>query len=295
MNERKLKIYYEVATSLNMTKVAERMFISQPSISQAIKEIEEEMDCIFFERLGKKLYLTYEGEVFLSYARRILNLMEESKCRIKSFKNIEAGYISIGASTTIGVHLLPSIVRNFSKEYPMVDISLEIKNTDEIVNMILDNTIDLGLIEGEVNLDELIINDFYIDELVFIAPLEHHWKDKKYLDKTDFNDETLILRENGSGTRMIVERALKNKGIIYNTHMEIGHNEAIKKLVKNGFGVSCISKLCIEKDEEKDFIIRRMKDGKIIRNFYLVYHKDKFISKLLNIFLQYVKEKSLFI
>lgn len=291
MNERKLRIYYEVATALNMTKVAEKMFISQPSISQAIKEIEDEMDCIFFERLGKKLYLTYEGEVFLSYARRILNLVDESKTRIKSFNSIEAGYISIGASTTIGVNLLPNIVKKFSDKYPMVDISLEIKNTDEIVNMILDNSIDLGMIEGEVDQDELIIKDFYKDELVFIAPLDHPWKDKDYLNKSDISSERLILREHGSGTRMIAEKALKENGIIYNTHMEIGHNEAIKKLVKNGFGVSCISKLCIEKEEAKDFIVRRLQGIKINRNFSLIYHKDKFLSKLLITFLEYVKKK----
>ena len=288
MNERKLKIYYEVAKSLNMTKVAERMLISQPSISQAIKEIEEEMDCIFFERLGKRLYLTHEGNVFLSYTRRILNLLEESKQKIKNFNNVESGHISIGASTTVGVHLLPKMVRNFSKDYPNIDISLEIKNTDEIVGLILSNKIDVALIEGDVYNDEIVKKDFYKDELVFIAAANHKWKEKSVLNKSDLKNEKLILREHGSGTRMVGERILKENNIKYNTYMEIGHNEAIKKLVKNDFGVSVISKLCIENDEEKDFIIKRIKGVNVERYFWLIYHKDKFMSKLLETFVGYV-------
>ena len=288
MNERKLKIYYEVATSLNMTKVAEKMLISQPSISQAIKEIEEEMACVFFERLGKRLYLTHEGELFLSYTRRIINLLEESKENIKNFNNVEFGHISIGASTTVGVHLLPKMVRKFSKDYPNIDISLEIKNTDEIIDLMLSNKIDIGLIEGDIDSEEIIKKDFYKDELVFIASSNHKWKDKSVLNKCDLQDEKLILREHGSGTRMVGERILKENNIKYNTYMEIGHNEAIKKLVKNDFGVSIISKLCIEKHEEKEFIIKRINDVNIERYFWLIYHKDKFISKLLETFIGYV-------
>jgi DNA-binding transcriptional LysR family regulator len=186
--------------------------------------------------------------------------------------------------------MLPGIVRSFSEKFPNIDISLEIRNTDEIVNMILNNHIDLGLIEGEVGNDEILKCDFYTDELVFIAPLNHQWKDKKILNKNDLADEKLILREQGSETRMIGERALCENDIKYKSYMEIGHNEAIKKLVKNGFGVSFISKLCIEDKDKKDFIIRRMEGLNAKRKFWLIYHKDKFMSKLLKTFMDYVQK-----
>ena len=105
MNERKLRIFYEVAKELNMTRVAKKMYISQPSISQSIRELEEELGVKLFDRISRKLYLTSEGKLFLNYARRILNLYDESLEKIKETINLEKGKLNIGASTTIGIYI----------------------------------------------------------------------------------------------------------------------------------------------------------------------------------------------
>ena len=132
MNFRKLKIFYETAKYLNMTKVAKEMYISQPSISQSINELELELNVKLFDRIGKKLYLTHEGEIFLNYTRRILNLYDESVKIIRDINLNEKGKLTIGASTTIGIYILPEIIRDFSNKFKDIKISLIIENTKNI-------------------------------------------------------------------------------------------------------------------------------------------------------------------
>lgn len=129
MNFRKLKIFYETAMELNMTKVAKKLYISQPSISQAIHEIEEELDAKLFDRIGRKLFLTHEGEVYLSYVRRILNLYEEGIKTVSDMSKNEKGKIKIGASTTIGIYILPDIIKGFLQEHKGIEVSLSVANT----------------------------------------------------------------------------------------------------------------------------------------------------------------------
>ncbi|MBW6409040.1 LysR substrate-binding domain-containing protein [Clostridium weizhouense] len=288
MNFRKIKIFYETATELNMTKVAKKLYISQPSISQAIHEIEEELEIKLFDRIGKKLYLTYEGEIYLNYARRILNLYEESIRAISDINTNEKGKIKIGASTTIGIYILPDIIKGFLKEHSEIEISLSIDNTANIEKMILQNKIDFAYIEGKSHLEEIVESEIWEDELIFISSSLHPWNEKKMLNKNDIFKEKLIMREDGSGTREVVERYLENNSIDYKIFMELGNTEAIKKSVEANLGVSCLSVRSVkEKIDSGALSGYRLTEGKIIRALRLIYHKDKFLSKNMKNFIQY--------
>ena len=127
MNIRKLSIFYETASCLNMSKVAKDMYISQPSISQSISEIESEIGTKLFDRIGKKLYLTHEGEVFYEYTRRILNIYEEGINIVRSSKS-NKGKLVIGASTTIGTYIMPYIIHNFNEEEKDIEVSMIVDN-----------------------------------------------------------------------------------------------------------------------------------------------------------------------
>ena len=148
MNFRKLKIFFETAKCLNMTKVAKSMYISQPSISQAIAELESDLDVKLFDRIGKRLYLTHEGEVYFEYSRRILNLYEEANSTIRSSKEGQKGKIVIGASTTIGIYILPELIKEFNELHKNIEISLIIENTQLIEELIMENKVDIALVEG---------------------------------------------------------------------------------------------------------------------------------------------------
>ncbi|GAB6167626.1 LysR family transcriptional regulator [Clostridium carnis] len=290
MNLRKLKIFYETATYLNMTKVAKEMYISQPSISQSISELEIEVGAKLFDRIGKKIYLTHEGEVFLNYTRRILNLYEEGIKTIEDFKSNSNGKIVIGASTTIGIYILPDIIKDFSEKFPNIEISLIIENTNHIEKLILENKVDFAFVEGNINSDEIITEKIWEDEIVFICGDSHKFKDKKVVQNNDISNGKFIMRELGSGTRAVIEAYLKNNKIPFNVFLELGNTEAIKRTVEANLGIGCISYRAIE---EKvilgDLSIFRLESGKIERDLLFIQHKDKYISNNINEFIKFIK------
>ncbi|WP_373898648.1 selenium metabolism-associated LysR family transcriptional regulator [Haloimpatiens sp. FM7315] len=291
MNERKLRIFYEVSKELNMTKVAEKLYVSQPSISQAINDLERELDVKLFERIGKKIYLTYYGEVLLKYVRRILNIYDEASRVMKDINSLKGGKLIIGASTTIGIYIMPDVIGKFSKKYPDIDISIIVENTENIVKLIEENKLDIAFVEGPVHSDEIRLEKFCEDELVFITNSDHPWTRDKKIVKEDILKEKIIIREKGSGTREVFVDALKKRDIDFKIFMELGHTEAIKKAVEAGIGVSCISKRCV-KDEVNygKLVVAKIDDLRIIRNLYLIDHKDKYISKLIRTFVNFAKE-----
>lgn len=288
MNIRKLRIFYKTATTLNMTKVAKELYISQPSVSQTIHEIEEELGVTLFDRIGKKLFLTNEGEVFLNYVRRIINLYEESIERVHEIAKMEKGKIKIGASTTIGIYILPDIIRKFIAEHKDIEISLIIENTANIEKLILENKVDLAFVEGRVYSEEIIEENIWEDELVFICSDIHSWRDKKEVSGKELINEKFIMRELGSGTRGIIESYLLEKNIDYKIFMELGNTEAIKNSVEANLGIGCISSKCIEeKIKQKKLYMVRLKEGKIKRNLQLIMHKDKFINNNMKEFIRF--------
>lgn len=286
MNFRKLKIFYETAINLNMTKVAKALYISQPSVSQAIQELEEELGVKVFDRIGKRLSLTYEGEVYFNYVRRILNLYDEGAQKIKMINNKEEGKIVIGASTTIGIYILPDIIKDFVERNKGIEISLIIENTENIEKMILQNKIDFAFIEGKVHSDEIKYEKIWKDEIVFISPCNDKWNEKSTIEKDELKKEKFIIREKGSGTREIVETYLKDKSIEYNIFMELGNSEAIKRSVEAGLGIGCISKQCIKEEIKRKKLKNITLDKETIeRDLLLLVHKDKFISNNMNEFM----------
>lgn len=294
MNERKLRVFYEVATKLNMTEVANQMYISQPAISQTIRELENDFGVQFFDRIGKKLYLTHEGEIFLNYVRRIINLYDDCFKTLKDSSELKTGKMRIGASTTIGIYILPQIIGEFHQKYRYkdIEISINIVNTKIIADMILKNQIDFAFVEGPVFSDEIIEDFFCLDELVFIIPPNHPWVQYDKIDLKFLENTKIIMREKGSGTREIFEEALKRFDVNYCVDFELGNTEAIKKAVEANLGVSCISRRCVEKEaRDGKIVIRRLKGLRIMREFHLIYHKDKYLSKLFNLFIDFCKSK----
>ena len=194
MNIRKLNIFYKTAEYLNMSKVAKEMYISQPSISQCISEIEEEIGAKLFDRIGKKLYLTHEGKIFYDYTRRILNIYEEGVNIIKDSK-VNSGKITVGVSTTIGIYIMPYIIKKFNEKEKDIEISLIIDNKYNIEELILNNKVDIGFMEGKAESSEIILKEIWKDELVFISAIDHEWKEKKYLTVDDLVNNKFIISE----------------------------------------------------------------------------------------------------
>lgn len=291
MNIRKMSIFYETANCLNMSKVAKEMFVSQPSISQSISEIESELNVKLFDRIGKKLYLTHEGEIFFEYTRRILNIYEEAIHTVKDSADKNRGKIVIGASITIGIYMMPYIIKKFNEEMPNIEISLVIDSQSNLENLISHNKVDMAFLESPSSSNEIILREICKDELVFISGLNHDWKNKQYLDKEDLIDKTLIFREDGSGSREEFESFLKSKEIKYKGYLELGHIEAIINYVKLNIGISCVPYISvIEKEKLGELNVSRLRDCKIERNLFVAIHRDKYISCQMKSFISFSEE-----
>ncbi|MBO0544397.1 LysR family transcriptional regulator [Clostridium botulinum] len=292
MNERKLRIFYEVAEKLNMTEVAEKLYISQPAVSQTILELENELGVKLFDRINRRLYLTNEGDIFLNYVRRILNMYDDSIRSLKDINSLKTGKLKIGASTTIGIYILPDIIGKFTKEYKGIDTSIAIENTKLISDMILENSIDFAFVEGPVYNEEIIKENFCNDELVFITSPEHPWSNKDEISIDEIDKEKIIMREMGSGTREVFESYMTANNVNYNIAFELGNTEAIKKAVEAGLGISCISKRCIKNEINNNTLSwTKLKEFEIKRKLILIYHKDKFLSTLLKTFIKFAIKK----
>ncbi|MPQ43222.1 selenium metabolism-associated LysR family transcriptional regulator [Clostridium tarantellae] len=291
MNLRKLKIFLETANCLNMSQVARNLYISQPSVSQAIYELEESVGVKLFDRIGKKLYLTYEGKVFYQYVRRILNLYIEGTEAIKNSKEGHKGKISIGASTTIGTYILPEYIKKFYENYKEIDISLIIENTSIIEKLIMENKVDFAFVEGNISFKEIIPEPIWKDELIFICSNEHKLSKLEYVTFEQLQEEKLIMREEGSGTRKIIESYLIGLGFKYNVDMELGNTEAILRVVESGLGISCVPFKCAKERINNGSLKKiNINDISIFRDLYFIYHKDKLISPNMKLFVDFIKE-----
>ncbi len=294
MTLRKLEIFYWVAEKLNMTTVSKEKYISQPAISQMIKEMEDELEVKLFNRLGKRLYLTDEGELFKTYSRRMMNLYKEFEEVLEEKKDLKNGKLKLGASSTIGIYVMPQLIKYFIKEFPDIDISLKIGNTEDIAKMILKNDIDFAFVEAEVDMNEIKTEKIWTDELIIITHPNHKWGNLEEIQSDELELEKFILREEGSGTRKVFEAAMKNNEVKYRESFTLGNTEAIKEIIMTGIGISCLSKLTVKKELDQGTLRGyRIKNLKIKRGFNLIYHKDKHFSPLMKEFINKGKAKEI--
>lgn len=291
MNYRKLKIFYSVSETLNMTKSSKEVYMSQSAVSQTIKDLEEELGITLFERIYKKLYLTEDGILFKEYTRRILNMWDDMLKQIQSKKNEEL--IKIGGSTTSGIYLLPYLCKKFSTVNPNINFDIQIDNTSTIIQKVLENQIDIGIIDSILpNNSEIISIELQKDYLKVITPNIEKFFNKKEFLISDFKEESMILREEGSGTREIIDKYFTKFNITSNNKMVISNNEAIKKMVEIGLGISIVSNLVIENEilEEK-LLAFDIPDLEVNSAFRIIFHKDKYISLILQKFIDLLKSE----
>jgi len=270
MNIKSLEIFLSVAAELNMTAVAEKFFISQPAVSQAIMELERQLGTSLFERAYRKLTLTSNGEKFLLYAKRIIALHDEAVAELNGIFPIR-----IGASTSIGIYIMPGLIKTFNLSHENFDISLKIENTESILEMLADNTIDMAFVEGNVLDSKFITEKIWKDEILFISPA-NKFRNDKILSPSILKEENFIMRESGSGTRSIIEEKLMAKKVKLNIKYEFGNTEAIKRAVESGMGISAVSQITI-RDELRSGRLStfKVKGIRMERDFYLVLSKNK--------------------
>ncbi len=284
---RQIEIFLKVVESQNLTKVAHELGLSQSAVSMSIKELENIIGRKLFDRINKKLIL---NEIGRSFYQAVLPLFKKLSDIETEFQNSEnKGNVRVGASTTIIDYLMPSIVCDYMGRYPNVKIDLKEGNTKDIVTLVKEGKIDMGFIEGEVEDSDIIKEVIGQDELVVVSANEE--LKGKNLKLKDIADYRWVLREKGSGTRNVFLNYIKSSGVKLNIFLELGHTESIKSLLLSKKPITCISKLAVHNElQNGDLFELDIKDFKCTRNFYAIYHKDKYKSELFNKLYDFSKE-----
>ncbi len=271
----KFKIFCAVVETRSFSKTSKIVHITQPAVTLQIQAIEELFETKLFDRTGNSLSLTAAGEILYRHARDILKTYSALEKEIWKITGTIKGGVTVGASTTIGNHVLPDIIISFKKRHPKIKISVHIGNTKRIEDLLTSGFIDFGLIAGEPSKSNLKAEMMMSDELVFITPPFHPWSKKNFISVYEAIKEPFILREEGSGTRQKVEEYLESHGIrIEKLHIALmlGSNELIKEAVKSGIGISVVSKLSVQKEVEQGKLkVVAPREGRMLRNLSLIF------------------------
>lgn len=285
MTIRHLKIFITVADCGKMNLAAKKLYISQPSVSQAIQELEKEYGIQLFERLSQKLYITENGERLLSYARHIVDSYEEMDLAMKNAG--EHPRIQIGCSVSVGTCLIGKILNEMEEAYPRLDIRVTINNTTTIEKQIANSELDVGIVEGIVSNGDMEQIPLCEDELVIVVGRQHPFYQKPIIRLEELQGESMIAREDGSMIRNQYEQLLSAHGINLNTKWSSTNTEAIKNAVLTGKGIAILSKLLVEKEVACEALrIVPVEDTKVLRTIHLIYHKNKYVSDILSSFVK---------
>lgn len=282
MTLRHLQIFTTVADTGSMSKAARIVHISQPSISQSVSELERHYGVKLFERLSQKLYLTKEGELMLSFSRHILDSFTQMETAMN--QAAEQKELRIGCSVSVGTCLINPILDEAEKELPHCRFHVTVTNSSEIEQAVLNNKVDLAIVEGTIQNEALTAEPICEDELVIVCGKNHPLAKESSVTIEMLQGQDYVSRESGSVERNQFEKLFEEQRLKLNRTFQSTNTEVIKNAVICGRGIAIFSVRMIQREvQEGTIVILPLKNITVTRNFNLVTHKNKFISKELQI------------
>jgi DNA-binding transcriptional LysR family regulator len=249
----RVQVFRAVAEQASFRRAAEQLHISQPSVSQHVQLLEDELGMRLLDRTSTGIRITPAGEVLLSFARRSSRLSQQVLSALARLEGQPGGELKLAASTTVAQYLLPRILGRFLKENPRIRLTLRSGNSEQVSGWVLHGEAELGLIEGPSTHKELAKEHFLDDRLLLIVPRGHAWTTwaAQQIPLAALTSAPLLMREQGSGTRRVIEQALRRAGLRLNQlqiAMELDSTEAILAGVEAGLGVGFVSEWAIRKE-----------------------------------------------
>ncbi len=289
---RQLQVFESVARHLNHSRAAAELFLSQPAVSMQIKQAEQTIGLPLFEQAGKKLFLTEAGRELLHYARSVLLLMQEMESVFDEMKGLEHGHLNISVVSTAN-YFMPQLLAKFIQAHPRIKVSLSVANRDAVIKQLAENIADLAIMGQPPEGTDMVAEPFMQNPLVVIASPTHPLARARKIQPHQLASETFLLREQGSGTRGVVERFFSSHKLALPVHMAMDTNEAIKQSVQAGMGVGIISRHGIELElETKRLVVLDVEHFPIVRHWHIVHRKDKRPSTAAQEFERFLLEES---
>jgi DNA-binding transcriptional LysR family regulator len=294
MAMRRLQVFHAVAKHLSFTKAADALFMTQPAVTFQVKQLEEYLNVRLFDRSQGRITLTPAGALALEYAERILALSAELDTRMKELAGQAAGPLAIGASMTIGEYVLPQLIGQFKARFPAVMPTLFVGNSEAVQERVAERSLDLGFIEGDSHLPSLASEVCCEDELQVVCAPSHPLARQPFVLPAMLTQHAYLTREAGSGTRAVIDHYLEKAGIApeaMNIVVELGSPEALKGLAATGLGFAIMSRVIAHREAQLGELAQVPLKPALIRNFSVVYPKERFHSKLVASFLQFAKQR----
>jgi DNA-binding transcriptional LysR family regulator len=291
MTIRQLEVFLGVAQAKSFSRAAERIHLSQPTLSEHMRELEEELGVRLFVRHPRSVSLTEAGRIFGDYATRVVATLAAGRQALAELNGLQQGSLVVGASTTPGTYVLPALIARFRQAYPGITVALRIANSRIVEERVRDGDVDVAVIGGHMlGPGERCVAAGIVDELRLIVSAKHPIGET--ISRAKLSREPLLIREEGSATRQVTERALREAGITVRPAMELDHTETIKRAVVAGLGIAFVSRYAIE-DEVRAGRLRvvGVEKLKIRRHFHVIHDERRPLSASARAFVDFLEKR----
>lgn len=286
-----LKVFVTVIEQKNFSRAGDILNLSQPGVSLHIRNLENELGTKLIYRSPKQVQITEPGKILYRHAKQMLNHYETAIREINDFNNVVSGTMKIGASFTIGEYYLPKVLAEYAAQYPLVDIQIIISNSNEVIQGIRSNKLDIGLIEGETDYKDIDVSPFMNDEMIVVVPPVHPLSQMDIIEGSLLQNQTWVLREQGSGTRAYSDKLLSSLELNIKKSFIFTSIQGVKEAVMAGLGIALLSRLTVQKElKSNELKTFHLKNEPIIRPFSIVKKLDFEASKAMELFLRKVEE-----
>lgn len=297
LNFHQLHIFYTVAEKGSFSGAAQALHMTQPAVTMQVQSLEEYFGTKLFSRTTKKIELTEAGRALLPFAKRSIELMRETETGMSRFTHMLEGRLQLGASLTIGEYILPRILGPFGKEFPHISVSMKVMNTTQILDDIIHHQLTFGLVEAPIDHPDVQMEPVLSDELKLIIPSVHELASKETVTLEDMLQYPFVLREQGSGTRRVMEEELLRRGkdpSAMKILMELGSTGAVKSAVEANLGLSILSQSSVKHELALGILQAKQVEGiRFMRSFYSIHLKSTLLPISAVTFLTFMRERDL--
>jgi len=291
MNLNQLRTFYFAVKCGSFSAAAEALFVTQPAVTKQIQQLQTAFGVKLLNRFGKKMVLTDAGEALYDFADKIFQIENQAEESLRDFQQRKSGRLRVHASESFGAYYLPFVIQLFRRRSPRIHVAVTVFTNEQIVENTLRLENDLGFVSSPVEHKKLVTEEVLEDRLVLIVPPSHPFARKKVLDPRKLEGQSIIMHEKGSASRNIVDEFIRKNNLSISVTLELSNNEAIKRAVEQGLGLSLISENVVREEiERKKLKPVPVADPTLKRKYFLIYHKDKYLSQPFQMFLSMVKQ-----
>jgi DNA-binding transcriptional LysR family regulator len=293
-NFHQLHIFYTVADKGSFSSAAQALYMTQPAVTMQVQALEDHFGSKMFLRTTKKIELTEAGRTLLPYALKSIELMKETESSMAKYTHMLKGRLQLGASLTMGEFILPQLLGPFGIQHPHISVSMKVMNTTQILDEIVHHQLNFGIIEAPIEHPDVQTDAIMSDELLLILPVKHELAKKAAISWSDVLKFPFILREQGSGTRRVMEEELVRSGFDLSELkiiMELGSTGAIKSAVEANLGITILSQSSIKHELALGLLTtKKIKGIRFIRSFYSIYLRSTLLPLSAVAFLNFFRE-----